>query len=327
MISSRRLCAVAFGVGLLALPAPSKANDSSAILESGALRLTLNPDVALLREDLFLSTDEVRVSYKFKNTSARDVTTLVAFPLPAIRVGDDTDYSIRGDNSENPIDFKVSVNGQTIETKLELRATRYGLDRTDVLVGNGIPILPFSDDFYTSLEKASGAVRQALERNGLANWHSSWGANNVPLPTPHWTAHATFYWEQTFPAGAVTEVRHSYKPVAGQSFYGSHILTDTYFSDNYCVDKAFRKATKRLFQRRPNGYFSELHYVLTTGANWKGAIGEFNLTIDKGSPDNLVSLCIDGIRKSGPTTFTVHKKEFVPGQDLKLLILQPVSQQ
>lgn len=325
MIASRKPMAIALAAGILALTSPVRANDSTAILESGSLRLTFNPDITLLREDLFLSAGEVRVAYKFKNTSARDITTLVAFPLPDIVVGEDMNYSVGGDDPANVIDFKVSVNGRTIEPKLELRATRFGVDRTNVLVRHGIPVLPFADEFYARLEAARGVAREELERAGLADWHSSWGANNVPLPSPHWKAHATFYWEQTFPAGAVTEVRHRYKPVPGVSFYGDHVLADAGLRDTYCMDTGLRKAAKRLFQRRPNGFFKELHYVLTTGANWKGEIGEFNLTIDKGSPANLVSLCIDGIRKTAPTTFTVRKKDFIPERDLKILILEPAT--
>ena len=66
----------------------------------------------------------------------------------------------------------------------------------------------------------------------------------------------------------------------------------------------------------------ELHYVLTTGSNWLGTIGVFHLTVDKGKPGNLVSLCIDGIKKTGATTFESVKKDFTPERDLKILILE-----
>ena len=40
-----------------------------------------------------------------------------------------------------------------------------------------------------------------------------------------------------------------------------------------------------------------------------------------GKPDNVQSLCVEGIRKTGATTFVVEKQDFTPTQDLRLLIV------
>jgi hypothetical protein len=305
----------------------ARANDSSAILESGELQLTNSPDITLEKEDLYISADEIRVAYRFRNTSAKDLVTLVAFPLPDITVGDDANYSIDAQDPVNVIGFEVSVNGRRVEPNIQLRASRFGVDRTEILKRHGIPVLPFAEDFYPRLEKVSGADREELERAGLVDWHTSFGANNVPLPNPHWTAHAAYYWEQTFPAGAVTEVAHRYRPVPGESFYGDYILQNKELIDAYCMDRPFLGAARRLIAKAPNGIMRELHYILTTGRNWLGTIGEFNLTIDKGKPGNLVSLCVDGIKKTGPTTFEMHARDFIPERDLKILVLEAPAAQ
>ena len=70
-----------------------------------------------------------------------------------------------------------------------------------------------------------------------------------------------------------------------------------------------------------------LNYVLTTANTWNGPIGTFHLTIDKGAPRNVLSLCMDGSRKTGPTTFEVEKKNFSPAQDLCLLIVTELEGQ
>ena len=67
--------------------APAAANDSSASLDAGGLNLTYNPNVRLESEDLYLSREEVRVTYHFHNVSDHDISTLVAFPLPAMEIG------------------------------------------------------------------------------------------------------------------------------------------------------------------------------------------------------------------------------------------------
>ena len=69
-----------------------------------------------------------------------------------------------------------------------------------------------------------------------------------------------------------------------------------------------------LFERR-------IAYVLTTGANWSGPIGDFRLTVDKGEPDSLVSFCADGVKKIAPTVFEVRHANFTPTRDLDVLIL------
>ena len=68
---------------------------------------------------------------------------------------------------------------------------------------------------------------------------------------------------------------------------------------------------------------SRIGYILTTGANWSGPIGDFHLTIDKGAPENLVSFCGEGVVKTGPTRFEIRAKDFVPERDLAILFLLP----
>ena len=48
----------------------------------------------------------------------------------------------------------------------------------------------------------------------------------------------------------------------------------------------------------------------------------FRLVVDKGKPDNLVSFCMDGVRKISPTQFEVRKTNFEPRRDLPVLIVE-----
>jgi len=66
---------------------------------------------------------------------------------------------------------------------------------------------------------------------------------------------------------------------------------------------------------------TELEYILTTARNWRGPIGRFHLTLDKGKPDNLLSLCWNGLTKTSPTTFEATITNFVPDHDIRLLVL------
>ena len=44
--------------------------------------------------------------------------------------------------------------------------------------------------------------------------------------------------------------------------------------------------------------------------------------IDKGKPENLVSLCMSGVKKISPTQFEVRKRNFEPKGNLEVLIAE-----
>ena len=52
----------------------------------------------------------------------------------------------------------------------------------------------------------------------------------------------------------------------------------------------------------------------------RGPIGRFRLTLDKVAPANILSLCWDGLSKTGPTTFESVKQDFLPDCDIRLLV-------
>jgi hypothetical protein len=77
-----RCLASALAVALAMAFAPARANDSSAAMAAGGLELIKNDQVRMVSEVLRTAPRLVEVNYVFENTGIRDVTTLVAFPLP-----------------------------------------------------------------------------------------------------------------------------------------------------------------------------------------------------------------------------------------------------
>jgi hypothetical protein len=69
-----------------------------------------------------------------------------------------------------------------------------------------------------------------------------------------------------------------------------------------------------------------IDYILTTANNWSGPIGVFRLVVDKGTPDSFISFCGTDIRKIGPTQFEMTATDFVPEQDLAIVIVRPVAE-
>ena len=320
--------------GLLAM-APASANDSSASLDAGGLRLTYNPDIKVESEDLYLSRDEVRVMYRFRNTSDRDISTLVAFPLPAMEIGEDGNYVLAGKDPVNVMDFQVSVDGQRVEPSVEVKATRFDVDVTQVLKRYKIPLTMQGSDAdasgteYERLNAMPDDARRELERYGVIDWNVSSGAEGKPLASTHWQAHVTFYWFQTFPAGRTIEVTHRYHPVPRHFFFSKEDLASAEMRKNYCFDPAFNQSAQVKLQQSARdilkGY--ELKYVVTTAGNWMGPIGRFQLTVDKSSPDALISLCAKGIKRAGPITFVLAEDNYSPDADLNVLFVEPLPKE
>ena len=92
---------IALTLGLALVAAPAFANDSTAELGAGGLILSRNDVVSMDSEDLFISRDKVTVDYVFRNTSDKDVSTVVAFPLPEIEANPYEMPSIPDEGSDN----------------------------------------------------------------------------------------------------------------------------------------------------------------------------------------------------------------------------------
>lgn len=311
---------------------PAFANDTMAELRTGGLAYVMTTDVTMAEEDLFLSMDEVRVDYLFKNSSDKDVTSLVAFPMPDITASPDGNIALPDFETDNFLNFTATQDGKPIQPQLQQKVTALSVDWTEELRKHKVSLLPFSDRAVEDLKALPAEVLQDWAAKGLVfadSFDAGQGWQTVYRPL--WTLQSVYYWETTFEAGASVRVSHRYRPSVGgtvaMSFIseGKPAFSYEAYKTRYCLDESFMKAAARLEKASANGGEAVteawLSYILKTGANWGGSIGKFKLTIDKGKPGNLVSLCGEGIKKTGPTTFVMEKTDFWPERDLDLLFL------
>ena len=305
---------------------PALANDSTAQLGAGGLELVRNDVIRLLSEDLYVSADEVRVRYRFENTSSSPARYLVAFPLPAIdaRVPEEMNIVLPNSGSENFVNFEVTVDGAPVPVALYERASAFGIDYSDTLRSLGLSLNPIADGAWEAVEAQSPSTIVELNRIGLVidDPYATMGA---------WRYEAIFHWDQTFPAGREITVEHRYQPVVGYGFFGEWALEDPFYIEHYCMDEPFIRAVRTRLQaiaNTPFPYLQEvrLDYILTTANNWAAPIGEFKLTVDKGSTDALVSFCGSGVTKTAPTQFQVTAQDFVAERELEVLIVRPQPQ-
>ncbi|WP_244642418.1 DUF4424 domain-containing protein [Phyllobacterium sp. 628] len=327
----KRLCLSAL-LALFAQPSLSLANDTSASLSTGGLVFLRSQDIWMQQEDLFISEKQVRVDYIFKNSAKVDVESIVAFPMPDMVAENDSMISIPHRESDNFLDFTVTADGQPITPTLQQRAATDGLDVTDILAGKGIPVSPFDSKVGAAINALDDQTKEDWISRGLLI-ESSESTDGKVIFNPGWTLKSTFWWSMKFPAGKELRVSHRYKPSVGGGVGlrfdptgKAPMADDAEHTRKYCRDKDFNQTVAKIVEKEPPNsyplYENWISYVLTTGANWAGSIQKFKLTIDKGDPDTLISFCGKNVRKTGPTTFEMTAENFLPQEDLNILLLE-----
>jgi hypothetical protein len=311
---------------------PAWGNDSSGFQGTGGIELAANPAVRMVSEDLFISLGQIRVSYVFRNVTRQPVTTLVVFPFPDLDLSQGLSapnwaFPVKGSNF---LDFRVWVDGQAVQPALERRAFLHGRDVTaEVAAAGALDVAPWqADPYHGETAGLPEAALAQLRRQGLV-------ADGEDPDTPQWQLRTRYYWTQTFPPGRDVRVRHTYRPfvgsalmegvrqVDGRAVFGRLVGEHPADRDRYCLDAGTRRAL--VAAERSGTRFSqvaELEYILTTARNWAGPIGHFHLTIDKGSPRNVATLCWDGLHRTGATTFEASADNFVPVHDIALLVFR-----
>jgi hypothetical protein len=319
--------------------APALANDTSAELATGGLIFVQNDNVEMRSEDLAISAKEIAVRYRFFNKAASDVTVLVAFPMPDVRIEEpDQNISLPTEDPVNLLAFTTMVNGKPVKTQVEQHVFAAGIDRTQLLMSLGIPLAPHLKATNDALDRLAREKWDDLIRVGLAEIEVyDAGKGRAKHLSARWSLRTTFYWEQTFPAKAETLIEHRYRPSVGgsvQTSLGSPAaVKEAWYDDykrKYCLDNDFFASIERLRKAAKSEFgppYSEqrIDYILRTGANWSGPIGQFHLTVDKGEAGSLVSFCGPGVKKTGDTKFEMTKTDFSPEGDLAVLILKKMS--
>lgn len=315
--------------------AAAHANDSIAELGAGGLVLARTDAVAMEKEVLSISPELVAVDYVFRNTTDRDVNTIVAFPMPEIDGNPYEFPSVPKDPEDNFLGFSVTVDGTQVTPNLEQKAFALGIDVTSELEAQNIPLYPNGEKVIAALAKVPPDVAAGWIDRGIAIYDEyDDGSGMKKVLSPFWAMRSTYWWRASFPAGKPVAVSHRYTPSvggsAGLNFFTEGKLGGSGYDEyvkKYCLDETIETAVMKSAKANPDGYpelfESRISYILTTGGNWaNGSIGDFTLKVDKGDPAALVSFCGSGVRKTGPTTFEMAAKDFYPEHDIDILILK-----
>ncbi|KGF66800.1 hypothetical protein LL06_26095 [Hoeflea sp. BAL378] len=336
MLSTTR-AATAILMLLWAAPAAT-ANDTTAELKTGGLVFVQTDAISMVEEKLYISPTEVRVEYRFRNTTDADVEALVAFPVPDIASGYEM-VALDPNAGDNFLGFEASQDGRPIRAELQQQALVHEVDLTAELKAEDIPLMPGAEATAVALSRlgpeAVGRLR-GLGLVGVEQWDDGSGMKDHIVP--QWTLKSVYWWKTVYPANSEVTVKHRYATSVGGT------VDVTYLDENgeprgerfaeyrkrYCLDDAMvriaQKTRKAQMETGTQLYVENwISYILMTGNNWAGPIGSFTLTVDKGDPKNVVSFCGEGVTKTGPTTFEMKKTDFYPERDLEILLLVPAG--
>ncbi len=313
---------------LLALAPRALANDGVAGLGVGGLVLQQTDRVRMVSEDLYVSPDRVRVTYRFRPLDDAGLETIVAFPLPPIPVNNrDETVGMAEPLVKNPLDvvrFRVRVDGRRIRPLMAVRAFTEKGDITDLLAEYGIR--PYDWPDYEAFERRLKALpAEALKKLEEAGAIRRLSPNYMDYG---WKLQITYFWRQSFPAGRDTRIEHEYVPIAGQFFYSPE--NDRWAVKRYCIDSGTMRGIRRMIRRQGQDRSflaaTQIEYILTTANTWAGPIGRFRLVIDKKRRDSIVTLCWKGLKRILPTRFESVKQDFRPRRDLEILFLAPLPE-
>jgi len=347
----RPVLIAAFMLGLPALSA--HANDGFGGLSATGLTFGQADVIAMKSEDLYISPTYISVEYVFANTTDQDVTGEVIFPLPPIQIGflDQGMINLPEDPTrENLVGFTATVDGQPVTVQIDRIAVveelsdeprpasqNYdtpGRDVTADMARLGLPLTLDIDAVRAAL--AALTVEQRLEAKaaGLVDFYDPEAIDVADNTYALWSIVYRYHWTQTFPAGVELRVKHGYDNLPPGGLFSWTDPPEDYQADlidSHCIDAGTSRALIAALKNPEGSDYGDLgtayfiSYVLRTANSWSGPIGTFRLTIDKGNPDNVVSLCADGVVKTGPTTFVVEKTNYTPDRDLEILVVVPAN--
>lgn len=329
MLRTILTAALAFSV------APAFANDSVAELGTGGLILSRSDAVAMESEDLFISPEKVTVDYVFRNNTDKDVSAIVAFPMPDIEGDPNEMPAIPEAQSDNFLGFEVTIDGVDAKPQLEQKAFALGIDITAELKAHDVPLYPFGDAAKAALAKLPKDVAEDWEDRGIIIEDTADNGSGMQTAyAPFWQLRSTYWWRSTFPANKASPClappqAERRRHVVGQLLLRRQVpgavrhLQDPLLHGRRVRERCAQGSEGKF--RRLSQIFREPHRLHPDHRRQlaSGSIANFKLTIDKGSPKNLVSFCGDNVRKVGPTTFEMTAKDFYPEHDIGILLLEP----
>lgn len=302
---------------LISLPLALFPNDTAGtILPTGGVVFEKQDGIKMQTEALYIRPGQIEVNYLFKNTTDKDITTQIFFPLPDMPAVEE----YLGDEAHD-FKFKLWVNG-----KPKTYQTHWVVKQNDTDITKDISILFYrpeevitDQELDRRIQTLPEETRQKLQGKKIIEWGWTLDRAKGEIQTwkmpdnASWQKQISYSWQQTFPARQTIAVRHTYTPTA---IYNNE---DAPFSS--CINRKDEEYQKFIYipenesknswpHLRARNY---LEYILTTANNWQGSIESFNLLVE--SPLKSAG-CFDNEEFYAEQYYAVNRHNYTPLGDL-----------
>lgn len=295
---------------------PISAADASGELPAGGLAFAANPSISIERQDVLLSRDLITLTYALRNEAQSPQAILITFALPELDTNAvaDGEVILPSADPSNYVQFSPKVDGQAPAFKIEQRAFALGLDVSEVLARNHIPLFPFSTTSSGKLSGITVADRlDFLERGILKEDGSSVIAA--------WTLKTIAHWRQVIPAGQRINIVHSYRPITGVAPYKTETLQSS--RKRSCLSDAQEGAIAKLpSEGGVTPTFTSVGFLAISGSDNLGPARRFRLLIETADQFTIVATCRDGLKRTGPTQLEWTATDHVLEEDLHVLFVR-----
>jgi hypothetical protein len=322
------------GLVMLATNQRTTAAESSTELALGGLVLSKFAEtIAIDSETINIGPEWVSISYHLSNQTAAPVSLTLTIPLPELDFSDpDVTWAIPGSDPINFVDLTAKIENKPTPLIFSQVARLNGRDISAMLHQNNLALIPVGT-FDNQLLALAPDLKTRLSESGLLAQIGNDVQGN-PLFSPTWTVQTSATKPLTLAPNQSIQLEFRYRASVGTSpdtFLRRPLRTATgllgqvqRYQSSYCIDDAFYNGLDKIAGtvESNNSKLRErrIFYRLTAGGSNR-PIKDFRLVVDKGRPDWIVSFCVDNLKRTSATTFEMRATDFVPSQDLRILMV------
>ena len=283
-------------------------------LTVGGLSFSPAAAVSVEPRSVVVGLDAVSFQYGLSNPAPQPVAVEISLKMPTPDLSDpDVSYAIPTDDPVNFLGAVMTLDGVAAPLVFKQTAELDGHDVTRQLKDAKLPLLPGA----ALKERLSAVAPEALVRivaDGLIKPNGTAGDGTQNF-VPAWTVKTVGTHERQLEPGrtAVVEARLKAslgasqdtvlrKAVRQQDGMGEQVAA---LRKRFCVDDALVGGIDKLAGVSADnvGRLGERRLAVRLPTVPAGGHSALQITLDKGAADNLVSTCLTGLKKTGPTSF------------------------
>lgn len=284
-------------------------------LPAGGLFFVPDDRIAVEAQEVVLGRTVVRTTYVVRNPSADAISRIVSWPLPEIDmnvVGDGV-VVLPGADTLNYSAATVVVDGAAVPLEFEQRAWAFNRDITDVLKASGVPLNPMVVGIEEVMRRLPAEALAELEERGAVH-------QDDDRIVPNWAVRTTAFWSQTFEPGKALTIGLAYAPVTASGVWGAESLGT--LKEAYCIDSDLEAAVAARRTKSGRGLVTHrLTFTMAGNSGWWAAIPSFRLALEKSGFETLIAVCWRDLRIVGPTLLESIRRDFKPGDDIRVLFI------